>query len=458
MTPRDRALPWLMGWLVLLPVVVLRAGTLAESDTFWQVRTGLDILAWGRMPHVDAYSWTAAGAAWTPNSWGFDVLLGVAHRVGGLPAVAVVAAALAWVVLGMVLVLARELGAHVVPAVAGALSAGVILVGWLSARPQLVDYAAVLGLVLLARAVSVGRSPGVSAAAIVAVILVWMNLHSAAMLGVVLVAAAAGAAATAGQSRAAGLLVATAVAGGAACLVTPYGTELIRHAWTVHQQSAGVVDEWARFDPSDASQVVVLAAELTALGVALRRAERVVVAALAVLAVASLPAQRLLPLLLLVAVPTLAAGASSARVLAYLRSRRRVLVPTAVVGVALLGGVAAPALGHLGRPDPSIYPTRVAAAIPIGCDVYVPYLVGGYLILARPDVRVSIDSRNDLHGAVAVLRAERGLTGAAGVPAIVGAAGCVLVPPGSGLAALLAADPGWTRVAAEPAGVLYARA
>ena len=62
--------PWLLAWLAVVPIVALRAGTLAESDTFWQTRTGELILDLGRLPTADPFSWTAAGHPWTVNSWG----------------------------------------------------------------------------------------------------------------------------------------------------------------------------------------------------------------------------------------------------------------------------------------------------------------------------------------------------------------------------------------------------
>src|SRR3712207_9142174 len=74
---------WVLAWLAGLPVVLARAGDLHESDTFWQVRAGLLILDTRRLPGVDTLSWTAAGRTWELNSWGFDVALALAYRLGG---------------------------------------------------------------------------------------------------------------------------------------------------------------------------------------------------------------------------------------------------------------------------------------------------------------------------------------------------------------------------------------
>ena len=66
---------------------MVRAQVLAEADTFWQTRTGQLILDTGRLPGTDPFSWTAAGRPWRPNSWAFDVVLGLAYRAGELTGV-----------------------------------------------------------------------------------------------------------------------------------------------------------------------------------------------------------------------------------------------------------------------------------------------------------------------------------------------------------------------------------
>lgn len=449
---------WGVAWLALLPVVLLRAGSLAESDTFWQVRTGLAMLDGAGLPRRDTFTWTVAGQPWTPNSWAFDVLLGLAHRAGGLPVVAVGGAVLAWVALGLCLVLARQLGAS--PVVAGVLVllAAAVVIGWLSVRPQLVDYAAVLVLALLLRAAQ-HRSPAGPLAAVVALVVVWTNLHAAALIAVPLTAAAAVAVLVRGGGvRRAWPMAAAAAATALACLATPYGTELVGHAGSVQESSTGTIDEWAGADLTDPVQLVALVLALVAAGLAVRRGEAALAGMIGAAAVGLVLAVRMLPVVVLLIVPVLAAAASTQAVRGYLRTRRRVLVPAVAAGWAVLVLMAAPSVAHLGRPDPARYPTTdLVAAIPEGCRVYTTYLVGGYLILVRPDAPVSIDSRNDLHGADAVARAERALAGAREADEDLHGAGCALVPSGSALAGHLARVSGWARLGQDGTFVLYAR-
>ncbi len=177
-----RQRPWLTAWLTLMPFVLLRAGTLAEADTFWQIRTGLLTMANRAIPTTDPFSWTAHGDPWTLNSWAFNVLLAVAYRVAGLPAVALVGAALVAVVLWLVLAVGSkdrgepDRGRRVLLQFAFAL-----LMVYFSARPQLVDYvAAALVGVAARKARERGRPRRCGVVAAIGVVMTaWVNLHAA---------------------------------------------------------------------------------------------------------------------------------------------------------------------------------------------------------------------------------------------------------------------------------------
>ncbi|GER22204.1 hypothetical protein NCCP1664_07010 [Zafaria cholistanensis] len=337
-----------------------RAENLAESDTFWQVRTGLATLAQQRIPTADPFSWTAHGESWTLNSWGFNVAVAAVYQAGGLPGVALACAVLVAGIGALVLVLARSLGAS--PLVSGWLLVlcSPLLIAWLSARPQLVDYAAVLALVLLLRRLV-------------------------------------------GAGRPAGPLVG-----------------------------------------------------LAALAVAVRRGDAVFAAALAVAACGSLAAVRILPVLLLLALPVLASFASRPAVLEYATSRR-LLTQAAAGGLAAAVALTAVHLPSLGRPDPAKYPTAAIDAIPSGCRLFNDYLLGGLVLLEQPDVPVSLDSRNDLYGEDHVKRSLLVLDGQGDLEEGLAGAGCVLVLPARGLAQRLRESANWELVSAEAAAQLFVR-
>ena len=245
--------PWLLAWLAVAPIVALRAGTLAESDTFWQTRTGELILDLGRLPTADPFSWTAAGHPWTVNSWGFDVLLAWAYRSGGLPGVALAGAVLAFLAAGLVLLVARRLGAGPLAATVVVQGAALALLTFLSVRPQLVDYCVIPVLVLLTRGVTrpaaqlPARLVGLGALATA-----WVNLHSTAVMGVPLLAAAAVATAV-WRPAALGRVGAALAVYTLGVMVNPAGPQILTQAVTVARESTGVITETpcsSRWSPS----------------------------------------------------------------------------------------------------------------------------------------------------------------------------------------------------------------
>ncbi|GAA2741662.1 hypothetical protein GCM10009868_08530 [Terrabacter aerolatus] len=442
-----------------MPLVVLRAGTLAETDTFWQVRTGLLTMEHRSLPRVDPFSWTAHGEPWTLNSWGYNVVVGAAYQLAGLPGVALVCGGIVLATAAVVLVSARRLGSSPLMAAAVLLLTSPVLVPWLSARPQLVDYVAVMVLLLLLVNVVDGRRPWVAVLAVGLVMALWVNLHAAALLGVAIAGLTALLLLTRRTTRGAGrrCLAATAAAAGGA-LANPYGIGLFTQTASVKDASSDVVVEWQHLDPTSPAQLVMLLIGIAGLVVAVRRRDAVFTSALMVTTLGSLLAIRILPVLVLAAVPVVAAALTG--LTSDGRSRRvyRVVVAVSAAVLVSLVALSVPSLGHVGRPDTELYPAAVVTQIPDRCHVFNSYLVGGFVLLERPDVLVSIDSRNDFYGTQRVLAAERLIRGEGDVTAGLAGAGCVLVPPSSGLAQRLTADPTWRLRASEPGGALFVRA
>jgi hypothetical protein len=456
-SPRRGRLPWLLAWAAFVPVVVLRAGNLNDSDVFWQIRTGLLTISHRAIPTTDPFSWTVHGTPWTLNSWGFNVVMAAAYRVAGLPGAAWAGAGLAMAAAALTLLLASRLGAAPLLAGAALFLASAPLGRWLQPRPELVDYIAVPAVVLMLR--ELARQPRwrwVIGVALVSA--AWANLHAAALLGVVIAAGAALALLARRETRHTGLwCAAAALAAAAGSFLNPQGLGLVAQTAGVRSASSGAVAEWSHFQPASPMQWMILVAGAGATFIAVRRGDAVLAGALAVCCVGAVLATRLQPVLVLLAVPVLAAAVSRPAVLRYVRSRRLVLYPGAAAAVLALTAAALPSLGHIGRPNPAVYPRHVIADIPPGCRLFNSYLLGGLVILQRPDVPVSLDSRNDLYGARRVLADQRVLDGKGDAARALAGAGCVLVPPFSGLARELRADPVWRLVAAERAAVLFVR-
>jgi hypothetical protein len=77
------------------------------------------------------------------------------------------------------------------------------------------------------------------------------------------------------------------------------------------------------------------------------------------------------------------------------------------LGLAAGAVVALPSLGHIGRPNLAYYSIKVVTGIPPHCRLFNTDTLGGFVILERPDVRVSLDSRNDLYGRQLVLAEQQ---------------------------------------------------
>jgi hypothetical protein len=448
---------WIFAWLAFLPYVVIRAENLAESDTFWETRTGLLTISQGRIPSVDPFSWTVSGKPWTLNSWGFNVLLGLSYEAAGLVGVALVCAGMVASIGWLVLHLARQLGAAPVQ------SAWVLLIGaplltlYLSARPQLVDYLAVLALVTLLRRLLGVRRPAWSLLAIGVLTILWVNLHAAALLGVAIVGASAVLAVLRRSTRRrSGWLLAALLITVLCSLANPQGTGLLAQTMQVKTESV-VITEWQPFNPADPLQLILFVVGLLGLGVAARRGDPIFTAALAVAACGSVAAMRILPILVLLALPVLASLASHEVVLRYFASRHRMLAQGAAAVLVIAVGLALFNLPSFGRPDPAHFPREAIKAIPAGCKLFNEYQLGGLVILERPDVLVSIDSRNDLYGAERVTQSFQVLSGEVDLGQGLAGADCVLVPPTSGLARRLRTSPGWDLKSAESTAELFIR-
>jgi hypothetical protein len=443
---------WLLAWLAFLPVVVLRAGTLAEADTFWQIRTGLLTVSHRAIPAVDPFSWTVHGKPWTLNSWGFNVLIAVAYRAAGLPGVAWACAGLTMIIGGLVLLLARQLRASAFVAGMLLLFASPLLTGWLSARPQLADYAAVLVLAILMRRIAAGRNPVWPVIATGIVSIVWVNLHAGELFGVAMIGACAVLLLAKRDLRVGGWCLAAGALALAGSFLNPYGIGILKQAADVQSASSGVMAEWQHLNPENPMQLAALAVGLIALALAVRRRDLVFIGGLGIAAAGSVIAIRFLPFLVLLALPVLTASVSRPLVLRYLHSRRIVFY----LGLAAGTIVALPSLGHIGRPDSLYYSIKVVKDIPPHCRLFNT-LLGGFVILERPDVQVSLDTRNDLYGRQRMFAEELVLEGKGDVASGLAGAGCVLVPPATGLAKWLSASHGWRLADSDSTAVLYVR-
>jgi hypothetical protein len=174
-------LPRLWAFLaVALPVLGALLANLPSVDLTYQLRAGAEILAGSGIPAHDTWTFTAAGAAWTDQQWGSQVILQAIYGLAGWTGLALLRAALTGFIFGCLYLIGRRRGLIARDAALLSLAAFVVSAVALGLRPQLIGmalFAAVLVLVTDRRA-----HPG-RLWAVPLIVLAWANIHGSFFLG-----------------------------------------------------------------------------------------------------------------------------------------------------------------------------------------------------------------------------------------------------------------------------------
>ena len=185
-----RLMPCLTDIAFLLPAGLLfckLGGTktlFADGDTGWHIRTGEWILQHGRVPTQDLFSYTKPGQAWFAWEWAWDVLFAFIHQVWGLAGVGFITVLL----LGAISVLLYRLvvnacGNEVLSFFVTTFALCGSSIHWL-ARPHLFSWLFLLGFLHLLTPLQAGSK--FALIAMPAMMVLWVNLHGAFMIGIAL--------------------------------------------------------------------------------------------------------------------------------------------------------------------------------------------------------------------------------------------------------------------------------
>src|SRR5947209_9798836 len=192
-----RLLPSLADFAFLTPMVFLFGrmhglkSLLSDGDTGWHIRTGEWILAHGRIPTRDIFSFSKPGEPWFAWEWLSDVVFASLNAWGGLQAVVLLSVLLLSLTFALLFLLVRRRANALVSIGITVLAAIAASIHYL-ARPHLFT---LLFLVLFYAAleqVRAGRTRlhGVPWLAILPVATVlWTNLHAGFVAGVIMIAA-----------------------------------------------------------------------------------------------------------------------------------------------------------------------------------------------------------------------------------------------------------------------------
>jgi hypothetical protein len=406
--PRQGRLPRLAAGLALVVFVAgLALGPMAESDLFFRVEAGRQILARRGLPGLNLYSFTYPGHPDIDTSWLFEVGAAALHARGGFGAIVVAKAAVlaATFVAAFAVCLRRGAG----PAASALALAGAAFVGRerFVERPHVFSLAGVVLVLAVSEALAAPgaaarRALGVSFATLAGVAL-WANLHAGVFVAPALLALAAAGARLEGAPGARHL--AWLAAGAAlATMATPVGWGLVTYLrlHTVLPRLHPVDEFRAATWISDAPLFVYGAAVLAAALVGRPTAWRTILPSLALGALA-LRSIRFGADFALCAAPVVAAGLE--RIGARGSSRAPGAAPAVAVAAALFTLALAPRVAAARARRPFVDVSLDEGALPLdalrfveenGLDsrMYNDFEIGSYLLFeGYPRRRVFVDPR-----------------------------------------------------------------
>ncbi|HEX5377264.1 MAG TPA: hypothetical protein VFW47_01745 [Phenylobacterium sp.] len=451
--------------LLMLAVALFDGRLLHDGDTYWHLAAGEWMLRHGQVPHVDPFSFTRLGAPWQAHEWLSEILMALTFRLGGWNGLVVLyGAALALAALLLTRQLARSLSSWLSLTLAVTLTLS-CLAPSLLARPHVLVLPLVIGwTMVLLRAREAQRAPPWWAAVL---ILLWADLHGSFVFGFLLLGAFALEAIYESPPSerlrslwAWGLFSALSLCAAAVTPEGPWG--LVFPFKLMGMTSLAGIDEWrptdfSRFSPFELGLAVTLFVCLTR-GV---RVAPVRVLLLIGLLHMALQHDRHVMVAALVAAMVLAGPIATA-----LGQARPVPRPERIGGWLAFAAVALVLVGlraltPLARLDGTTTPGAAIDHVPADLrtrPLLNDYGFGGYLIYRG--VRPYVDGRTDLYGDAFMDRYDRIMRAD---PAVLDQTlldqhvAWTILRPGTPLAAVLDARPGWRRLYADRFAVVHMR-
>jgi fermentation-respiration switch protein FrsA (DUF1100 family) len=461
-----------MVLLLLVPVLLQKPLLNSDGDLARHLRHGRHMLEQGGLIRADPFSFTRPGAPFLGFEYGSQVIYALAERVGGLPAVAVLAGLL--VALTYALLTGFLLKRGVDPLLTSLTVGLSIVLGvehW-TARPHLFSFLAVVILLGLLERKSPGRVVGYAA-----LFTVWANIHGGFVYGWILISLyLIGSLGEMVWSPArdtwrerSGYYLRLLLTTMAVTLVNPRGLELHRHLWEFFSTPflRNNTVEFTSPNFHEAGSQVFLAILLLTLVILTLYRQRPTLPRLLVIcagAAFALIAIRNIPLYGLTVLPLLALHVDDGwRRLSALRGIRGRFEATAgrtstlpwTLALALLLGGLALSHGRIGSLqligqnfDPTVFPVdAVARARSAGLDghLFSELIWGGYVLYGWPEQRVFIDGGTDFYGEALFREYIQIVSLASGWRHLLEKwdISLALLPPRSALAHELAREPGW---------------
>jgi hypothetical protein len=378
-----------------------------DPDTWWHIATGRWILAHGKIPTADPFSWTAYGRPWVAHEWGTDLLFSVMNRWLGPASLLVLAGLLigaAFLLLANALrmvtrnewIVALCLGAAFYPS----------MLMW-TLRPHIIS---IMLIALYLRTLIAARFRGEAKALwwLIPATAIWSNLHAGFISGVVLIWVFA--VVTVIERKPFSKTFASVALGATvAGALNPAGFGIYPFAIYLAKVSSNV-QEWQPPNlrtPFGFVFAVIALGTLVLAAMIPKKVDRALLALAGAFIFLGFGAVRNVPVTAFMMVPCLASALSSWGKIPFAKieegTARFLLAAMAVV--ALTACVALVETNISGKTSSQLlserfFPMKAATYMshqPQGRMVN-PYDWGGYLIYKTPRFPVSIDGRADMYG------------------------------------------------------------
>jgi hypothetical protein len=378
-----------------------------DPDTWWHIATGRWIIAHGKIPTADPFSWTAHGRPWVAHEWGTDLLFSAMNRWLGPASLLLLAGVLigaAFLLLASALRMVTDNEWVIALCLGAALYPSTLM--W-SLRPHIISIAFVaLFLRVLVAARFRGRVQFLWW--LVPLTAIWSNLHAGFISGVALIWIFAVVTLIERKSYAKTLL-GVAVGSTAAAALNPAGFGIYPFAIYLAKVSSNVV-EWQPPNlrtPYGMAFALIALGTLVSAGLIAKKVDRALLTLAAAFIFLGFGAVRNVPVTAFMMVPCLACMLSSWDKIpmprAEMGTARLFLATIVILGVVTCVGFA---VGNVAGKSSSqllsqrFYPVHAARFMshqPSG-RMANPYDWGGYLIWKTPRFPVSIDGRADMYG------------------------------------------------------------
>jgi hypothetical protein len=393
------------AWIFILGFSLIRGFVIAETDVFWEARTGLDTVIHGTVPSAQAWNWIVPQSAWMPNSWLWNVILAGGYVAAGIPGLSAVSAVSAFTLLALSILLLKSWKVTSGWIFVTMLFEVATLAVWLSGRPQVWDYISVVGFMLINHWLLRKNAPYyLHFLAAFTVSAVWMNMHLTALLAVPFFAYSYWIESKNNSHRLLKTL-GIAFAAGGGTLATPYFLDGVTQTLFVANESVSIQPEWMPATVMGQAAPIIYTVFIVAAAIvvlALRKKSWLFATAVIVTGTAAFITVRLAPflstLLLLGFFSHLYEGVTVPEKLRVPAVRASCIVASIFSASLLIGGVIFASNGSM---NPSVIPLvnpQSFNAIPANSRVLTLQDGGSEMALLRPDVKTTIDGRNDVIG------------------------------------------------------------